>query len=519
MGPQKLRSALTTKEPLWEEDFVFPLSNSGASTATALDILVCTTNGQDQDQLVGTTQVSVPRYRDENFEMNNFPLIDGQGRRRGFLVASCWLMYDETTSTDITAAAAAVDAATTPIIGASIRATDSPPGADTKVASATAPSSVDQSKSRILTTWFHQLSVNHTLCKGIAYRRWTTLLHAVSETNFLPSATTPDGILESTSLSPVDAQVSALTRAIHGMHTRLSQHNTAHGMRLLSLAMIKRRRRLLGRFWRHWHSESVARQWAERLQSAQKSQRSCEAALDAELSRSRRARLLAVVKRMKVRLLRLGLRAFRYVVVRSLAIEPVDRKLAHVATNRRRIQQRLKRTIEDNAAEVWQLTLCWARDKLCSVLAQRNRHAMIMRLAFERWQSHNALRSKEESLNRGHMKLRIDLDRARLQRSATDQLAHELHHTRQVCGLHAAFQEWKLQNLRLHGRREVKKAESQLQELFSKLQLLHARMQQVKQAEEDAFKAANARGANVMSNLGRLELKLQGSAVSAARNG
>ena len=55
--------------------------------------------------------------------------------------------------------------------------------------------------------------------------------------------------------------------------------------------------------------------------------------------------------------------------------------------------------------------------------------------------------------------------------------------------------------------------------LVLKLQLLHARMQQVKQAEEDAFKAANARGANIMSNLGRLELKLQGSAVSSARTG
>ena len=241
--------------------------------------------------------------------------------------------------------------------------------------------------------------------------------------------------------------------------------------------------------------------------------------LETERSRSRRTRLLALVKRTEARLLRSGMRAFRHGVVRSLAVEPVDRKLAHVATDRRRIQQRLKRTIEDNAAEVWRLTLCWGRDKLCSVLTQRNKHTMIMRLAFERWQSRNTLRCKEESLNRGHVKLRIDLDQARLQRSATDRLTHELHQTHQLWGLHAAFQEWKLQGLRRSSRGEVKKAEGQLQDLFGKLQLLHARMQQVKQAEEDAFKAANARGANVMSNLGRLELKLQGSAVSSsARN-
>ena len=80
---QRTTTKKDTKEPLWEEDFVFPLSNGATSAATALDVLVCTTDGQDQDQLVGTTQVSVPRSPDENFELDNFPLIDGHGRRRG----------------------------------------------------------------------------------------------------------------------------------------------------------------------------------------------------------------------------------------------------------------------------------------------------------------------------------------------------------------------------------------------------------------------------------------------------
>lgn len=144
-----------------------------------------------------------------------------------------------------------------------------------------------------------------------------------------------------------------------------------------------------------------------------------------------------------------------------------------------------------------------------------------------------AIRRKEESLKRGHVKLQIELDQVRGQRAALADTSAELQraqlqlttqaaeHARelervrqsryvcapqlrlpatplskaQTCSLPAACPRFlPLALLQFYRSDEVTKAEKQVEVMFGKLQKLHERMQQVREVEDTAFKAASSRG-------------------------
>ena len=157
-----------------------------------------------------------------------------------------------------------------------------------------------------------------------------------------------------------------------------------------------------------------------------------------------------------------------------------------------------------------------------------------MRLAFERWHMRVAIRRKEESLKRGHVKLQIELDEVRGQRAALADTSAELQRAQLQLTTQAAEHARELERVRqsryvcaprgaevtrnapvrgsnllasnnllsltaacsvaFYRSDEVTKAEKQVEVMFGKLQKLHERMQQVREVEDTAFKAASSRG-------------------------
>lgn len=178
LGTQQHRSSVKkrTKAPRWD-DAPFDFDCTEASS-DSLEVLVCSWDGQNEDQLVGsaTIQLSTEAIGTSSDDAAplQYPLTDDAGRQRGVVVVCCWrspIASDSHEAPLLPAAAMPMTTVTAPSVPAA-----NPRGASQK----------DETRRRVA-VFCRVLRFNHSLCLGAALRRWAVSATEVSAARAAPS--------------------------------------------------------------------------------------------------------------------------------------------------------------------------------------------------------------------------------------------------------------------------------------------------------------------------------------------
>ena len=119
----------------------------------------------------------------------------------------------------------------------------------------------------------------------------------------------------------------------------------------------------------------------------------------------------------------------------------LEQKLAKLMGDQDRAKQRLHYNREILRSRLLKTSVRYGRDKIVAVISSRQKHSV--RNTFARWKLHAQAKEHADSLRRGRLKLRVNMDRIEMDREKFEIAQRELASSRKMFGVFLAFHKWR----------------------------------------------------------------------------
>ena len=170
----------------------------------------------------------------------------------------------------------------------------------------------------------------------------------------------------------------------------------------------------------------------------------------------------------------------------------LEQKLVQLVKDQDRAKQRLHYNREILRNRLLKTSVRYGRDKIVAVINGRRKHSV--RNAFARWKLHSQAKERADSLRRGRLKLRVNMDRIEMEREKFDIAQNELSHARKMFGVFLAFHKWRQHQERQMFTEKIKKVHDEREFLKRELSVLLQHMEELKEARDVTRKTTLQRG-------------------------
>jgi len=174
----------------------------------------------------------------------------------------------------------------------------------------------------------------------------------------------------------------------------------------------------------------------------------------------------------------------------------LEEKLVQLVKDQDRAKQRLHYNREILRSRLLKTSVRYGRDKIVAVIKGRHKHSA--RNAFARWKLHSQAKERADSLRRGRLKLRVNMDRIEMEREKFDIAQKELARSRKMFGVFLAFHKWRQHRQRQMYAEDIKKVYEEREFLKRELSILLQHMEELKEARNATRKTTLQRGSAML---------------------
>ena len=276
---------------------------------------------------------------------------------------------------------------------------------------------------------------------------------------------------------PGNSEVAVLKKAVNALQKKLSLSNLKFGLRNIMQSLNKHHTVVLSNALHHWRLQVTVNCISEVAVGEFSRMRDDHDRLAPLLFRNAFFKCYLTLLRRGFNKLMQNWMVHNALEATRNARKNLEQKLAKLMGDQDRAKQRLHYNREILRSRLLKTSVRYGRDKIVAVISSRQKHSV--RNTFARWKLHAQAKEHADSLRRGRLKLRVNMDRIEMDREKFEIAQRELASSRKMFGVFLAFHKWRQHRQRQMYAEEIAKVHEEREFLKRELSLLLQHMEEL----------------------------------------
>ena len=314
-----------------------------------------------------------------------------------------------------------------------------------------------------------------------------------------PGLHTPTMREQGATEQPGNSEVAVLKKAVNALQKKLSLSNLKFGLRSIVQNLNKHHTVVLSNALHHWRLQVTVNCISEVAVGEFSRMRDDHDRLAPLLFRNAFFKCYVTLLRRGFNKLTQNWMVHNALEATRDARKNLEQKLAKLTGDQDRAKQRLHYNREILRSRLLKTSVRYGRDKIVAVISSRQKHSV--RNTFARWKLHAQAKEHADSLRRGRLKLRVNMDRIEMDREKFEVAQQELASSRKMFGVFLAFHKWRQHRQRQMYAEEIAKVHGEREFLKRELSLLLQHMEELQEARNTARRVSLQRGSSMIKEV------------------